>query len=618
MLKKPALLEPALEFGASRRELVLMYGSALFGIIGYFFFPSWLKFLAFFLPIIVLCWVYKSRNDLFNQNLFIILGIIFFLLPCSYITFDASTNYSVDMLNFIMPVVDIFSLLIFVGLPVFLFVCAIIAIIRGNIGGATNAITKLIIIIIFVTLAIYIFNIIGISIPGVTGGVFRLYSIMISIIVQIPLVIIEAINWIIKFLNVFILAITGVMKWFGVETTFDKIPSIELPREIEGAFSSFKGIYSFDIAAERFDNMTHTERVFAVHNSLPLLISILCIAFAIFSSRKKWHARITDVFTKLDYEEKEKERFFFPNMDYTLIIYIVIILIAAFGIYLTYVNAFKKEGALAYEMFKVLGFFSIYLFLSIIPLILLNFSGLAYYKKAKIGDSIKGTLIGLIILFIVFQVMNSGTTMSAMALENHSGEILYILQTFIFVAPSESLMFHVFIPALVMGMIASYSGKKVFQLQGLSVTERLVLKSAEIMAKQETVSIYENLGYKKKVARERAKLNKLNQERTEIVKEITDIVSVYEETIFGRPASVIILIIFGMILPSFVFASFHFFTSGLDDYVLFWTSGLGTIYFTGGCVFIYLNLRYGWLSAVLAHAAWNTWTIILVVFLTVG
>lgn len=588
------------------------------GVSGFFILPSWLKSFAFFIPLFIFCFVYKSDNDNFNMSLFLILGTIFFLLPCQYFTFDAKGGYATQTLSFIVPLADIFSIVIFLGLPVFLFICAVIAIIRGNMAGASNALIKLLIIIIFIMIGIFILDVAGIEVPGVTRGIFGLYSLLISIVLRIPIVIIEVINWVIRFLNIFIKAITGVFSWFGVDTGFDAIPEIEIPDEIQSVFSVFSGLGSFDAAQTRFNAMDQEHRVFAMHNSLPLLLSIIIGIFAVFSSREKWHLRIIDVMTKMDYEREVKERAYFPNMDYKLIVFIVIILIAAFGIYLSYANAFRREGTQLYEMFSVLGFFSIYLFLSIVPLILMNFSGLAYYKDSNIRNTLKGTIFGLFGLFIIFQLMNSDRTLSAMSLEQHSGELLYILNTFIFVAPSESLMFHIFLPALVMGIIASYSGKKAYELGEYTTKQQLILVESQIMTKKEVIKIYESFNEKKLVAKERANLNELNKKRSKLADKIVDRVNIYEDTIFGRPASVIILIVFGMLSPSFIFATFHFWASGIDDYVLFWTSGLGVIYFCGSVWFIFIGLRYGWLSAVLTHAFHNTITIMLVIIFTAG
>lgn len=620
-----------------RREIGLLLIGFLVGFFGFLVFPTYLKVVAFFIPLIIVCVVWSSENDYFNMTLFIVLGFVFFLLPTSYFTFDANDPYDFNMMEFASPFIDILSIIVFLFIPAFLVFGIIVGIVSSEMEGAIQALSRLIVVLIFITVGIYLLNWMGVEVFGITRWIFNIYSMAITFAMNIPIYILDAINTVIDWLNFPLKMISNMVNalsktlGMGDWLTIPTIPNIEMPDEygyITDTGGKIKRIWTFDMLYARFDTMNQQDRVFAIHNSMPLLMSFFCVLSIIVFARKKWYHKLIKKISKLDVEKPKKERAYYPNMNYKLVVFIVIIIVVAFGLYLSYAQIFKKEEAPMYEMFGVMGFLSIYLFMSIIPLILMNFSGLTYYKDSNLRNTVKGTVFGMMGLFLIFQLMNSHRVMSAMSMEDHSSEALYILNTFIFVAPSESLMFHIFIPALVMGIIVSYSGKKTGQLIEYTNREELIKIESQIMAKEEVIKIYETLqeitrgaGKKaltKDIAKERSKLNSLKQKRTQRISQMSERVFISEDSIYGRPSSLIILIIFGMLIPSFIFASFHFYASGIEDYIVFWTCGLGTLYFAGSVWFIFIGLRYGWLSAVLTHAIHNSLTIILVIIFTAG
>lgn len=582
-----------------RMNIALLLSGFLIGLIGVLFIPSPFKFFIFIIPLICICIVLSPEDDYFNINLFFVFLFIFFLIPSSMITFDTSSNYSPIMVVSIGTIViDILVIVFFVIVPIIMIIAIVYAFVVGNVSNAVQAIVRLLLVMFSVILGAMIFEIFDLPSFGISGFVLDLYAQIFTFILTLPQ-------------NIYGL----------VESTIETLSlgQVDMP-DLPGVSLEGEDItnINFNTLWTRFNSMDYQTAIYAVHDSLPIMVTMLCGVFLLLFARKEWEDQILESIGRMGTDREAPERQYFPNLNYKMIVYMTILIISAFGIFLTYANIYQNEESTLYQTFATGGYFSIYLFMSIIPLIMMNFTGLTYYKDSNLVNTVKGVVFGLFGLFLIVQLMNSGRTMSAMSMENHRDDFLYILNTFIFVAPSESIMFHIFIPALVMGIIVSYSRARVKEIYELTTRERLIMIEGEIKMKKEIIEIYESLKQKKYIAEERKELNSLLQEKNRLEGEIIERVRITEDSIFGRPASVAILIIFGIIIPNFVFASFHWFLSGIDDYVLFWTSGLGIIYFVGGCWFTFIGLRYGWLACILTHAFHNTMTILLVLAFTGG
>jgi len=93
--------------------------------------------------------------------------------------------------------------------------------------------------------------------------------------------------------------------------------------------------------------------------------------------------------------------------------------------------------------------------------------------------------------------------------------------------------------------------------------------------------------------------------------EVDFIKKIGTDSVFGRARSLVIFFVFGVLFSNFAFAVTHCLVSGIDFFV-FWNSGLGVVLFVGGCWFSFIAIKYGWLSAILVHASYNSLTIIMV------
>jgi len=601
-----------------RRVYWLLLGFII-GIIGFWFIPPTFKIFSFLIPLIILCRCLTSENSSFNINLFCVISFIFILIPTDLFTFsmDASGNIidttmgtNFELYYTIESIVNIIVIIIFIIIPIVLLVGSIYAIVIGQVNNAVKGLVKLFIGIIIVMIVAIIFNFIGLDMFGAFGIILDLYIGIAKFLASLPVYLYNGLD--------------------GLETFFqiDNLPA--LPNELY----AFAGVTppSGEVLTNPMDSiflqdalveMNYHEILFAIHDSFPFIIASMCLVSAIFYSNKKWESHLEIVFTKFESKELEtkKPRKYFPGLNYKLIFYGVLILGFAFAIFLSDANAYSQftnedlTGTALYNMFKTIGFFSIYVIISIFSILVLNYGRGVHYKDATFKNTCKGIVYGLTGLFFFFHFFTSAKTMDTMSYANIPSDIAYITNQFIFVAPTESLFFHVLIPALVSGAILYYTGRKLKKTSVLDIETELNKINAQISMQKNRIDFYKT-NNKKQLSYETNLLNHLLKKKRSL--ELKTVrVSVQEKTLFGRLTNVVLLVIFGIIVPNIFFSLFHIFASQLDiyNYVL---SGLFFIFFVAGCWFSYIGLRYGWLSCILSHALWNTLNVILILIFTAG
>jgi hypothetical protein len=220
-------------------------------------------------------------------------------------------------------------------------------------------------------------------------------------------------------------------------------------------------------------------------------------------------------------------------------------------------------------------------------------------------------LIGEFGLFLIVQLFNTyNKTFDVLSLETVKTGIGYIMNQFLFVAPTESLLFHILIPSLVIGLLYVYTERTVLKYDSEEFNQKLHSIEASISTKEEMVDYYRTTGQKKKLAEEKSNLNDLRQKKNELSRKERK-ARVTDKSLYGRSIYVAVIFAFAIILPNFIFGLYHWFNSDVDFFV-FWTSGLGVLYLVSGCWFTFISLRYGWLACILTHAIHNSLTIIIV------
>lgn len=571
------------------RKTTISFLGFLIGLVSFLFVPYGFKFIGFIVPLIMLSVVLSSKEDYFNINLFLVFLFIFLMIPSSFMTFDANNpiNFT-KLINGSVDIIDSIALILFIGVPVFMIVGAVYAFIIGKTDTAVKNISRLILIIGIMILFFFLLDFANIKLFGFTRFVLDFYSDLLEIIIELPATVYNGAKDMINIVSVGTISLP-------------KLPSYE--GKLKRA--------SFDTYSTRFSTMDYTTVIFSIHDSLPLLISLFCLLIGIITIRKKWEKNLVIFMDKVSIkqEKKTRERTYFPNVNYKMLIYMTILMISAFAIALSYTNSFGADIRTDYQYIL---FFSIYMIMTTVSILALNLTGFTYYKDSNFYNTIKGTVYGLFGLLIMTRLFFTYQVMSAMSTQTLSTDVIYIINTFVFIAPAESIFFHVFIPALVAGVLLSYSKRNIKRGYQIGVQEELSDINTKIYALEQIQVYVLKHGTKKELANIQIEMNDLKQQQLIIQKQEIERVFVSEKTLYGRSTTLVLFFLFGVILPNFIFATMHSIVPQID-FFLFWTSGLAMVYLAGGVWFCFISLRYGWFAGIMTHALYNTNTIILAI-----
>jgi hypothetical protein len=243
--------------------------------------------------------------------------------------------------------------------------------------------------------------------------------------------------------------------------------------------------------------------------------------------------------------------------------------------------------------YQNIGFFSIYLIVSLMVCVFLTLGIGSPTRLSK--DSIFGTFIGVAVLFVYANLFTQVQTFDMINIEYQDLTQIKILNQFLFVAPTESLLFHVFLPSIVIFVFLQKN--KVLTQEELQ--SQLTSISDQIQSLQDMARIHKNTANQKSYVEtekliKKAKLKKHSLEFTPIGVQTNKL----SETDF---------IIYLSCITAFnvVFSILHWFKSGLS-FEIFWSSGIGFLYLSAGMIITLISYRYGWLSGILSHAIYNS------------
>lgn len=354
----------------------------------------------------------------------------------------------------------------------------------------------------------------------------------------------------------------------------------------------------------------------------------------------------------VNFKKPKIERKFYPNVDFSILIVFCLLIFGSFMIFLSYSNYFESTFD-ASLMWRYIGFFGVYLPMAFIPLLIMLLSDKFYYKRSNLIETTKGIMYGYFGLWLLTRLFFTRKVMSAYSVQgiDISLGLAYLLEQSLYVGPAETLFFTCFLGSIVATFLQSYTKKnlergfeedRLTQIQ-IKESEEKVYERFEIGHKTDIAILDEDIHYteatlqrknlKKKEKQDlEEKLTKLRtlrektiqdlqttqkniretKEHAETLKNERDVAIISEDSIFGRAGSAMILFIFGMIIPAFLFASVHSIVNlNRVDFMLFWTSGFGVYYFAGGVWFSFIYFKWGWKPAVLVHILFNISDILL-------
>lgn len=550
----------------NRNKLII---AGLIGILAYFVLPSWSKIFAFLIPTLTLSYVYSNRN--LNTTVIIFCSLLYLLFPSSLFTLSTSTSLELQLVRWIeSPVTVIMGLVIFVPLIISI-VSLIIAVVNlvnpmawatGKVELDAEKTIKTVLRTIVVVAMILIFALIA----GLFG--WKIYGI----------------DW-----------LQGVLVkvWDYLVNLPRAITNNDVVKEAIGIGDEMPG---FQIALNSLQN----PRILGltVASIYPLLLSIVVVIIGIFYTITRSNPK-----GEADYQNQFERPL---SLNLAFLIFLLIIWIVAFMFYLSY----TIESFLNYAN---IGFFGLYLIIT---------SGCCIFLTLGIGTPTKnskmtayGIFLGVMLLFIYQNMFSQARSLNLIGLEYVNITSVQILNNFVFIGPTESLLFHVFGPSLVLFVFLRknvvYSDEELAEKKADLRNQILIAEStakirAELLDKQDVKDKKDYAKNIREVANLRIKLAKLENQTGTPVNNDTKAIS-------NSQFMVYLFSVFGF---NILFAILHWFKSGLT-FEIFWSSGLGFLYLSSGMIITLVGYKYGWLAAILSHAIHNSLILLLVALMSV-
>lgn len=618
---------------------IFLFLSSCIGFFGYsaiFKGLGWLRLVFFLIPIIFLCSALTGTRKKFNYVLFMLILFLMFLfssilMSTGFILLSVSATppdldypeFAMDLFNYNMTLNAIDSFLtpifffIFVGVPAILIAGGIWAIMAGKINEGVKAIIKVFVIFVMLTLVVLVFDGMGMEIPGVT----------------------QAIR---DSMDTYMNMIDSIYEWatsMGVDidpnatdTSFggrlsippgstgdpntkatDVLPDGNLAADSNGDgvvdwWEQFCWDYAQALSVGTMDALkdaTLSSPIglqICIASSLPMTISGINVLFSlIFLSKKArmWNDEFFDDFLP----KEEKVELHLLHFNYKMGAFVTIIIFCAWLMFLNFARIYEETGVF---QFTQIGYISIYMIMIAVPVIFLSMPRVAIYTKSNWKNTLKGTVFGLGILFLSFSFLTgTSRTLDAYSLEHTEFVWEQVLNNLIFVAPAESMFFHVFLLSFVLGWMYRRGMKNSRNLSEAMVQDQ----TNKIDTQIETIELIKNAfpKGKKETLSLSKQINELKEEKATL-----GVDSVLRKNFMFQDFNSYILVYIVIILANFLFSISHWIIlAGTIDFFVFWLSGLGIIYLVAGVIITVIGWRYGWLSAILVHSIYNITQIIM-------
>lgn len=628
-------------YSRNSRSLWLVI-TALIGFVSIHPIFAFIRLVLFLAPVIGFCYAMTGNENRFNVLLFVIYLAVLLIVASAFMTslftFNALDppdiqypSFSLDAFNYAITMdtietvfVTLYSVLL-IAIPVIAIFGSIWAIIVGRIDVAVKTFLKVFIAILLVVIGILVLEASGYEIFGLTDAVKTAAEFYIG-----------SINAIYKWITDLYCLLTGcggdggsetmsIIDFLTGTTGYEDPPvgtvitrddgTTYVAGDINGdgvidAWEEF--FYDLDLKGGPFllDAMSTNpyQAQIMILSGAPLLASVLNLFFALVFLNRKARTWTIEFFDKEFPELEEDEELHLMHFNYRVFVFGIILLFGAWMMFLNFANLYRETGIIE---FSQIGYISIYTILISVAFLTLSAPRVTLYVRSNWKNTLMGLAIGLATLFIMLQFLTgSSKTLSAYDYEYGDYVLLQVFNNFIFIAPAESLFFHVLIPAVALGWMYNRSQKNLERETILTAEKKIEKMEFTIASLDEMQKLVED--EPKKLAWIKARKLYYRRKQRQLKRTVRlDKDFLYQDFNLA-------MLFYGVVLGSnFAFSMSHWVLSGIDP-LIFWLSGLGIIYMIAGVIMTLVAWRFGWLSCILTHAIYNSATIIMLTILSGG
>lgn len=563
---------------------------ALATVLMFFLLPRSFNFITFFVPAIYVSTVLSRDGRGFNTYVFLFVLLLSVLIPTGFLTLDTSGDIIIPSAQPTMELVIGFQFWINLGIVVLAFIIPAVVIawtvgqlmMSGNEEEEMKMIVKMAIIIILFFVLCFVMDLMGL----------------------LP-------SWFIwRYIRDFFIWIVQIFQWignfFGAIFSGQVIPSAPIFPDL-GAYNLTEIINNADTI---FPSLGTDQSASIAVGSLPwifvnvtaiipfVLATIGVVVWQLERDNQKPYIWINNILGEKNTDDLKIK---LVKFNAPAVIFGVAVLLYAFAMFLNF-----GDSGIDISLYTIITAFC---------LILLA-TGLIPIKTGKPLGTFEGVIFGIGGVFFFYNVLSMGLSVIDFS---GSSQIILILNQIFFVAPTESLIFHVIIPGL--GMLGTYYlfRRSVYKSKNEELERKRVKIELEISKVRQIILTAERENAKsvsyqgKKMTVQNASNTVFNLQNQlyfiEREKEKTESITL-NRLVYSKIQYTALIIVLCFIVPNFIFSTYHTFKAGLDI-LDFWVRGIGFIYLGAGCWLTFIAIRFGWLPCILAHAGINIISILL-------
>lgn len=589
----------------------------------FFILPSTFQLITYFIPVVYLSVLFSRDGRGFNELFFIFLLILTIFVPTGFFTLDASidvenltaelipsTSPNLDMIWSWKDFVNLIVIILFIVFPAIAIFAAIYAFFMREIEQGLRTIYRIMIAILALFGSHMILDFFGI----LPNWYFWTY------IRDFVIWIVEFFKWAGESVLVFFINLIEGIQGKGFNKNYPDFPdltefgfgSFSLQDRLWGDDASFTLPENLPITGNvtlDAENPMNPLRIFpAINAAIPLILS--GVLFVLWFSYRAGHNPYIVINGYFAREKDKQQTLKITGLKFNVpaMIFAVMILVFAFGSFLHFTDTGFDTG--------------IYTIISIFCLVII-IMGILPIKTGNIRNFTEGTAYGVGGIMLFYNLLSAGLSVINSPQNN---VVVNVLNQIFYVAPTESLIFHIVIPSIgIAGTYFAYQrftkrnkidrlDKELLNLNIRKVQFQELFRQLELKGGKGSVKYQGKSFTQSQLSLEinnidiRIQLKELDRSKEATI--------TLNTLLLSKVQYLALTIVLSFVVPNIVFSTYHLLRStSLDtlwrDMLNFWASGIGFVYFSSGCWLTLISIRFGWLSCISSHALINIITILM-------